>query len=159
MPAVHKLHRKFLPMPSLVVEACSVLGIEPGKGGTPPDEEDVAKAFKKLAIKWHPDRNPDNVKEATHRFAEISAARDLLLDPPTNALIDEPPVAARSGASGAVGADPYPKSAHSQNLRAFEGDVTDQVASGKLGGDAAVALFEAFGLWAVWKCNHCNSIL
>jgi len=27
---------------------------------------------------WHPDRNPENVKEATQRFAEISAARDLL---------------------------------------------------------------------------------
>ena len=77
-------------MPSLVAEACGVLGLDPGPRGTPPDEEAVASAFKKLAIKWHPDRNPDNVKEATQRFAEISAARDLLLDPPTNALLDEP---------------------------------------------------------------------
>ena len=77
-------------MPSLVVEACSVLGVDPGPDGTPPEEDVIAAAFKKLAIRWHPDRNPDNVKEATQRFAEISAARDLLLDPPTNALIDEP---------------------------------------------------------------------
>ena len=55
-------------MPSLVVEACSVLGIEPGPGGTPPDEEVIRAAFKPLAIKWHPDRNPDNVKEATERY-------------------------------------------------------------------------------------------
>ena len=39
-------------MPSLVVEACSVLGLEPGPNGTPPLEEDIAKAFKKLAVKW-----------------------------------------------------------------------------------------------------------
>ena len=142
-------------MPSLVVEACTVLGIEPGPKGTPPDEEKIASAFKKLAIRWHPDRNPDNVKEATQRFAEISAARDLLLDPPTNALVDEP---SARGAGPSSGADPYAKSKHSQNLRSFEGDVTNQVASGELGGKEAVALFEGFGLWAVYKCNVCNGV-
>ena len=53
-------------MPSLVAEACSILGIEAGPSGVP-DEEVIASAFKKLAIKWHPDRNPENVKEATQR--------------------------------------------------------------------------------------------
>ena len=52
-------------MPSLVVEACSVLGIEPGEKGTPPASDAIQSAFKKLAIKWHPDRNPDNVKAFT----------------------------------------------------------------------------------------------
>ena len=142
-------------MPSLVVEACSVLGVEPGPNGTPPDEEVIASAFKKLAIRWHPDRNPDNVKEATQRFAEISAARDLLLDPPTNALLDEP-----RGGGGAAGgsADPYPKTAHSKSMRTFEGDVTDEVESGALGGKEAAALFEGFGLWSVYKCDGCNAV-
>ena len=139
-------------MPSLVAEACTVLGIEPGPSGTPPDDAVIASAFKKLAVRWHPDRNPENVKEATQRFAEISAARDLLVDPPTNSLREEP--VRREGAGG----DPYPKSSHSQNLRTFEGDVTEQIASGALGGDEAVGLFEGFALWAVWKCNRCNAV-
>ena len=138
-------------MPSLVVEACTVLGVEPGRSGTPPDEDVVASAFKKLAMKWHPDRNPDNVKEATQRFAELSAARDLLLDPPTNALLDDPQ-------RRPPNADPYPKSAHSKGLRAFEGDVTEDIESGALGGQEAVELFEKFGLWAVWKCDTCDAV-
>ena len=144
-------------MPSLVAEACSVLGIEAGKTGVP-DEEVVAAAFKKLAIRWHPDRNPDNVKEATQRFAEISAARDLLLDPPTNALLDEPTNRPGSSGMGAASGEPYPKTAHSKSMRAFEDDVTESIASGELGGKEAVALFESFGLWAVWKCDMCEAV-
>ena len=145
-----------LKMPSLVVEACSVLGLEPGEGGTPPGEETIASAFKKLAIKWHPDRNPDNVKEATARFAEISAARDLLVDPPVNALFEEPSGGPSSGGRG--GGGDYPKSAHSKGLRDFVGDVTAAVDGGSFGGAEAVALFESFGLWAVYKCNGCEAI-
>ena len=56
-------------------EACSVLGVAEDA-----DADAIAAAFKALAMKWHPDRNKDNVEEATARFAELSAARDLLLD-------------------------------------------------------------------------------
>ena len=138
-------------MPSLVVEACTVLGIEPGPKGTPPAPDAIQSAFKKLAIKWHPDRNPDNTKEATSRMAEISAARDLLVDPPANALFDEPPAAARSGPSKAA-------ASHSKGVRAFEGDVTEAIDSGELTGEEPAALFAAFGLWAVFKCDSCNAI-
>ena len=137
-------------MPSLVAEACSVLGLEPGPKGAPPDEEAVSVAFKKLAIKWHPDRNPQSVQEATQRFAEISAARDLLLDPPVNALLDEATVARGAGAAS------YHKP--SPNLRAFEGDVTEEIDSGSLRGSHLVHAFTAFELWAVWKCDGCNAV-
>jgi hypothetical protein len=136
-------------MPSLVVEACSVLGIEPGPGGSPPDEEQVRAAFKPLAIKWHPDRNPDNVAEATQRFAELSAARDLLLDPPVSAMVDE---------QARASSKPYPKSAHSTNLRAFEGDVTDAIDAGNLSGADVEQQFQSFELWAVWHCRSCDLI-
>ncbi len=43
-------------------------------------EEEIKKAYRKLARKYHPDRNPDD-PEAEERFKEISAAHDVLADP------------------------------------------------------------------------------
>ena len=37
-------------------------------------------SYRKLALKWHPDKNPDNKEEAEHRFKEISEAYDVLSD-------------------------------------------------------------------------------
>ena len=37
--------------------------------------DDVAKAFKRLAIKWHPDKNLDREEEAKHMMQTINAAR------------------------------------------------------------------------------------
>ena len=45
----------------------------------PPDEE-IKKAYRKLALKYHPDRNPHN-KEAEERFKEISEAYGSLKRP------------------------------------------------------------------------------
>ena len=43
-------------------------------------DEEIKKAYRKLARKYHPDRNPDDPK-AEERFKEISAAHDVLADP------------------------------------------------------------------------------
>jgi molecular chaperone DnaJ len=43
-------------------------------------DEEIKKAYRKLARKYHPDRNPDD-KEAEEKFKEISAAHDVLADP------------------------------------------------------------------------------
>ena len=40
----------------------------------------IKKAYRKLALKWHPDKNLDNKKEAEAKFKEISAAHGVLSD-------------------------------------------------------------------------------
>ncbi len=49
--------------------------------------EEIKKNFRKLALKYHPDRNPDN-KEAEARFKEISEAYEVLSDPDKRAKYD-----------------------------------------------------------------------
>ena len=44
-------------------------------------EDEIRRAYKKLAVKWHPDKHPDNKKEAEERFKEISEAYSVLSDP------------------------------------------------------------------------------
>tara|TARA_E500000178_G_C16807216_1_gene655274 strand:+ start:368 stop:850 length:483 start_codon:yes stop_codon:yes gene_type:complete len=41
-------------------------------------EDDIKKAYKKLALKYHPDRNQDNKEEAAEKFKEISNAYQIL---------------------------------------------------------------------------------
>ncbi len=43
-------------------------------------DEDIKRAYRRLALEWHPDRNPGNPK-ATERFQEISEAYAVLIDP------------------------------------------------------------------------------
>jgi len=51
--------------------------------------EDLKKAYKKLAIKYHPDRNPNNVEEATAKFKEINEAYDVLSDERKRQIYDQ----------------------------------------------------------------------
>jgi molecular chaperone DnaJ len=51
----------------------------------PPD--DIKKAYRKLAMKYHPDRNPDN-PEAEERFKEVQRAFEILSDPERRAHYD-----------------------------------------------------------------------
>jgi molecular chaperone DnaJ len=55
-----------------------VLGVSKGSSGP-----ELKKAFKKKAMKFHPDRNPDN-PEAAENFKEAAEAYDVLSDPQKN---------------------------------------------------------------------------
>src|SRR6185312_5346866 len=51
-------------------------------------EDAIKKAFRKLALKWHPDRNPDNKKQAEEKFKEIAEAYEVLNDPKKKEIYD-----------------------------------------------------------------------
>ena len=46
-------------------------------------DADIKKAYRKLAIKWHPDKNPNNKEAATEKFKVIAEAYDVLSKPET----------------------------------------------------------------------------
>jgi len=52
-------------------------------------QEDIIKAYKTLALKWHPDKNPNNREEAEQKFKEISEAKHILSDPEKRAKYDQ----------------------------------------------------------------------
>ena len=51
------------------------------------DEAEIKKAYKRSAMKFHPDRNPDN-KEAEEKFKEASEAYEILSDAQKRAAYD-----------------------------------------------------------------------
>ncbi|HLI34726.1 MAG TPA: molecular chaperone DnaJ [Terriglobia bacterium] len=75
-----------------------VLGV-----GREAGDQEIKSAYRKLALQYHPDRNPDNKEEATERFKEITEAYTVLADPQKRAAYDR---FGHAGVSGAAGPQP-----------------------------------------------------
>lgn len=52
------------------------------------DDNELKKAYRRKALQYHPDKNPENVEEATEIFASIRAAYEVLSDPQERAWYD-----------------------------------------------------------------------
>ena len=50
--------------------------------------DQIKSAYRKAALKYHPDRNPENKTEAEHHFREASEAYSVLSDPEKRAIYD-----------------------------------------------------------------------
>lgn len=74
-----------------------VLGVD--KNATP---EELKKAYRKLALQYHPDRNPGD-KEAEEKFKEAAEAYDVLSNPEKKARYDQFGMAGMEGAYGQGG--------------------------------------------------------
>jgi DnaJ family protein B protein 4 len=59
--------------------------------GVKPDatEDQIKKAFKKQAIKYHPDKNRDDPEKAKEKFQKIANAYEVLSDPDKRRVYDQ----------------------------------------------------------------------
>ena len=78
-----------------------ILGVDKGA-----DADAIKKAYRKLALKYHPDRNPGN-KEAEEKFKEAAEAYEVLSDTNKRARYDQFGHQGMNGAGGFGGGNPF----------------------------------------------------
>uniref|UniRef100_A0A3B4X5Z2 DnaJ heat shock protein family (Hsp40) member B6a n=1 Tax=Seriola lalandi dorsalis TaxID=1841481 RepID=A0A3B4X5Z2_SERLL len=66
-----------------MVEYYQVLGVRRDASA-----DDIKKAYRKLALRWHPDKNPENKEEAEKKFKELSEAYEVLSDANKRSIYD-----------------------------------------------------------------------
>ncbi len=108
-------------MPSQKADYYDTLGI---KREATPDE--IKAAFRSLAKKWHPDRNPDNKVEAEEKFKDVAEAYSVLSDEDKRHRYDQ---FGHAGVSGGGGGQDF----HGVSVE----DILSQFFGGRAGGGGA----------------------
>ena len=109
----------------------AVLGV--GRNAT---DQEIKSAYRKLALQFHPDRNPEKTEEATEKFKEITEAYSVLADADKRAAYD------RFGHAG-VGGMPdfrprfFPASKIFSEISSASGTSSDSVAAAAAEASAA----------------------
>jgi DnaJ family protein B protein 4 len=112
------------------VDYYKVLGI-----GRDASASDIKKAYHQLALKYHPDKNPNNREDAETKFKQVSEAYDVLSDEKKKAIYDKFGEAGLKGgaaddAGTGAGAGPsgfaggFPGGGGGMNYRFSQGDAT-----------------------------------
>src|SRR4051812_12425388 len=94
-------------------------------------EEDLKKSYRRLAMKWHPDRNPENPKAEEH-FKEAKEAYEVLSEPHKRAAYDQ---------FGHAGVDPAGAGGAGAGMGGFGdifGDIFGEIFGGGRGGRSTV---------------------
>lgn len=90
-----------------------ILGVDRGVG-----DSDLKGAYRKMALKYHPDRNPENT-DAEEKFKEAAEAYSILSDPQKRAAYDRYGHAGVQGAGAPAGFDPNTFADFSDILEGF----------------------------------------
>ena len=91
--------------------------------------DDIKKAFRKLAMEHHPDRNQGN-KDAEKKFKELNHAYDILKDPDKRAAYDRYGAAAFEGGAGPGGPGGF-GGAQGFDFGSVFGDIFDEMFGGR----------------------------
>ena len=94
-------------------------------------DDEIKKAYRKLAVKYHPDKNPGD-KDAEAKFKEINEAHDVLSDKQKRARYDQFGHAGVGGASGGAygGFSGNPFGGFNYNGQTFNFDFGGKISSG-----------------------------
>lgn len=96
-------------------------------------KDEIKKAYRKLAMQYHPDKNPGN-SEAEAKFKEASHAADILMDDQKRAMYDRMGHSAEQGGMGGGGFQGGGFSGDFGDLGDIFGDIFGDILGGQRGG-------------------------